>query len=83
VETAVRITHAPTGLTASASERRSQWQNRQLALERIKEKIAALSVVKKERIETRVPSSAMRQRLGEKSRAAEKKKARRKVSYDD
>jgi ribosome-associated protein len=83
VETAVRITHIPTGITASATERRSQWQNRQLALERIREKIQALNVVKKERIETRAPFSAVRQRLGDKTKAAEKKKARKRVSHED
>ena len=35
VETAVRISHIPTGITASATEFRSQAQNRALALERL------------------------------------------------
>ncbi len=40
VETAVRLTHEPSGLTVTASERRSQHQNRQRALERLREAIA-------------------------------------------
>lgn len=37
VETAVRVTHKPTGLTASASESRSQHQNKQLAIKKLGE----------------------------------------------
>ena len=36
VETAVRLTHLPTGLVAEASERRSQEQNRRAALARLR-----------------------------------------------
>jgi hypothetical protein len=32
VETAVRLTHRPTGIVVTASEHRSQWQNRQVTL---------------------------------------------------
>lgn len=39
-DTAVRLTHAPTGLTAQASERRSQHQNRVEALARLRKTIA-------------------------------------------
>ncbi|MEZ0373398.1 MAG: peptide chain release factor H [Candidatus Sericytochromatia bacterium] len=35
VETAVRITHLPTGLSLVASQERSQWRNRQLGLARL------------------------------------------------
>ncbi len=37
---AVRLTHAPTGLSAVASESRSQHRNRQTALNRLRRKIA-------------------------------------------
>jgi hypothetical protein len=40
VETAVRIVHVPTGLEASAAERRSQAQNRRTALHRLRLKLA-------------------------------------------
>ncbi|MCP4784988.1 MAG: peptide chain release factor-like protein [Fuerstiella sp.] len=36
VETAIEITHRPTGVVASASERRSQEQNRQVAVKRLR-----------------------------------------------
>ena len=40
VETAVRIKHLPTGLTASATERRHKEQNRRQALFRLRIKLA-------------------------------------------
>lgn len=40
VETAVRLTHLPSGLSVTASERRSQHENRLRALRRLREAIA-------------------------------------------
>jgi hypothetical protein len=40
VETAVILVHAPTGISAEASERRSQAENRQVALGRLRLKLA-------------------------------------------
>ena len=40
IETAVRLTHQPSGLTVTASERRSQHENRRRALWRLREAIA-------------------------------------------
>lgn len=42
VETGVRIIHLPTGLTAQSIEERSQFQNKQRAMEKIGEKLADL-----------------------------------------
>ena len=42
VETGVRIIHIPTGLVAQSTEERSQFQNRQRAMEKLQEKIAGL-----------------------------------------
>ena len=40
VETAIRITHTPTGITAQASERRSQAENQRVALRRLRLQLA-------------------------------------------
>lgn len=40
VETAIVITHLPTGVTAQASEKRSQNQNREIAIERLRVNLA-------------------------------------------
>lgn len=42
VETGVRIIHIPTGLVAQSTEERSQFQNRQRAMEKLREKLAGL-----------------------------------------
>lgn len=44
VESGVRITHIPTGLTAQSTEERSQFLNRQRAMEKLQQKIARLQV---------------------------------------
>ncbi|MGV3524926.1 MAG: peptide chain release factor H [Candidatus Sericytochromatia bacterium] len=41
VESAVRITHLPSGLSVLAREERSQWRNRQLGLARLQSLLAA------------------------------------------
>ncbi len=40
VETAVVLTHKPTGILAEASERRSQQQNREVAIQRLRVRLA-------------------------------------------
>lgn len=48
VETAVIVTHEPTGISAEANERRSQQQNREVALRRLRVRLA---------VEHRTPSA--------------------------
>jgi len=50
-ESAVRLTHRPTGVVATATERRSQHENRRRALARLRKAIA---------LEVRSPSGALR-----------------------
>ncbi len=42
-ESAVRVTHVPTGIAATAMEERSQYRNRKLAMARLVQKIQALN----------------------------------------
>lgn len=48
VETGVRITHIPTGLVSQSTEERSQYQNKQRAMEKLQEKLARLQQERKE-----------------------------------
>lgn len=75
-ETAVRLTHLPTKVTATARESRSQHRNRKTALARLR---AALELAKPEtpRIPTKTPPRAERKRLEEKRRRSETKRHRR------
>lgn len=78
-ETAVRIRHIPTGITAIATESRSQARNLQIALKRIKERLERLKRKKKRRIPTRISVSAKERILKEKRLRSEKKKLRHKI----
>jgi peptide chain release factor len=79
VETAVRVTHLPTGIAASATESRSQAQNRALALERLQEKLRKRSLRRKPRIKTAAPAKVAERRLLGKKLTARKKQVRGKI----
>lgn len=48
VESGVRIIHIPTGLVAQSTEERSQFQNKQKAMERLQEKLKQLQAEQKD-----------------------------------
>ena len=77
VSTAIVIQHLPTGVTAEASERRSQMMNRHEALERLRKALKALTFVAAPRVKTKVTRSQKRRRLDNKKRNSDKKRDRR------
>ncbi|MBJ6761054.1 peptide chain release factor-like protein [Corallococcus sp. H22C18031201] len=72
----VRLTHAPTELSVTATERRSQSQNKDTAVRRLREGLQALTFVPKVRKATRPTAGSKRRRLDAKRRTSEKKSAR-------
>lgn len=82
-ETAVKLFHPPSGVTVIATEHRLQAKNRELALERLREKLLELNKEKKPRIPTTMPKSMKEQILQEKKKRAEKKKQRKKPVVTD
>ncbi len=84
-ETAVRITHRPTGIVVVASESRSQYRNRITALERLSERLEELererdAAERRRRRRRTKPTLASRlRRLEEKKRLSRKKLLRRRV----
>jgi len=70
-------------VTAVAQEARGQARNRELALERLAEKIAAGLVVRRRRRPTRPSRAARQRRLERKRRAGERKRARRRPTPED
>jgi len=76
-ESGVRLTHPPTELSVTATERRSQHQNREQALLRLRQGLAALTFVPKKRRPTRPTRSSQRRRLDEKRKHKQKKTDRR------
>lgn len=70
-------------VTAVAQDARSQARNRELALERLRDKLAAGLVVPKRRRPTRPSKSARARRLESKRRTSARKQARRPPSVED
>jgi ribosome-associated protein len=70
-------------VTAVAQDARSQSRNRELALERLREKLAAGLVVPKRRRPTKPSRSAREKRLDSKRRTSVRKQARRPPSVED
>ncbi len=76
VETGVRLVHRPTGTTVTATERRSQSANREVAFERMAERLESLQEVPTPRKPTRPSRESRRKRLRSKQRAAQLKRSR-------
>jgi len=81
-ETAVRLTHIPTGITVIATESRFRARNLELAFERLREKLARLYRKKKPRIPTKIPYYAIQHRLAQKKKHSAKKQLRKKVEFN-
>ena len=76
-DSAVRLTHLPTGIVVLARERRSQHRNRQVALARLRRRLEEHLAPKPKRKRTRVPESQKRKRLEAKRRRGQVKRLRR------
>lgn len=81
-DSAVRMVHGPTGITVVSREVRSQYQNRQRCLEKLREEFKRRSVRPKVRHKTK-PSRAQRQRrLDAKKRRSKIKQLRQHNSFE-
>lgn len=76
VETGVRLIHQPSGLTVTATERRSQSANRERAFERMAARLQAVQRRQTPRVPTR-PSQASRERRLQTKRRISLSKQRR------
>jgi ribosome-associated protein len=75
-ETAIRLTHPPSGIVVVASERRSQAQNREIAFDRLIKKLAHLNRPRKQRVPTRPSAGAVRRQKEAKKKLSQKKRLR-------
>jgi protein subunit release factor B len=76
VETGVRLTHRPSGLVVTATERRSQHANREAAFSRMAAKLEELQRPEVPRVPTKPTLASHERRLEEKRRASTLKRRR-------
>src|SRR4051812_3764564 len=76
-ESGVRLTHPATELSVTATERRSQAQNRSAALERLRAGLKQLTFVPKKRTKTKPTRGSQRRRIEAKKKHGAKKAQRR------
>jgi protein subunit release factor B len=76
VETGVRLTHRPSGISVTATERRSQHANREVAFERMAARLEEMQHISPPRKPTRPTAASRERRLEEKRRSAMRKKQR-------
>ncbi len=77
VATGVRLTHRPSGIVLTATERRSQAANREVAFARLAARLMALNTPAAPRIATKVGRAQRSQRRSDKHRRAQTKQLRR------
>jgi protein subunit release factor B len=82
-ETAVRLRHIPTGITVVATEHRSQAKNRELAMERLIERLKVLSHRPRPRIPTHIPRQAKTRILDTKRQRGKLKSLRTKIHLEE
>ena len=76
VETGVRLTHRPSGISVTATERRSQQANRETAYERLAARLEEMQYIPTPRKPTKPSAASRERRLEAKRRAARLKKQR-------
>ena len=78
-DSAVRMTHVPSGMTATSRESRSQFRNRQLCLQKLRDRFAREAVPPKARRATKATRASKERRLAQKRRRSQTKAQRGRV----
>ena len=78
-DSAVRMTHRPSGVSVTSRESRSQFRNRQLCLRKLRAEFARREVAPKPRHATKPSRAAKERRLADKRRRSQTKARRMRV----
>ena len=81
VETAVRLTHRPTGIRVKRQSERSQHRNKALALKELRRRLEIRNRPEKVRRATKPTKGSKRRRLEAKKQRSEKKANRQKPDW--
>lgn len=82
-DSAVRMRHVPTGITVTSREQRSQLQNRQTCLRKIRSELSRRATPPKVRRETKPTHGSVRRRLEGKHHRSEIKRLRGKRDFEE
>ena len=82
-ESAVRLTHIPSGVVVVSADSRSQHRNKQTAFERLMRRLIALNRVLVRRIPTRRSRAAKERGLAEKKKRQETKERRKPIRAEE
>jgi protein subunit release factor A len=82
-QSALRITHLPSGVVVTSQDSPSQYRNRETAFRRLVERLKRLNVVPKKRVPTRPTKASRERRIETKKQVGVKKSARGKVRGDE
>src|SRR5512135_2619599 len=82
-ESALRLVHPPSGVVVIAQDSRSQHRNKEVAFERLAERLARLNHVPKKRVPTRPTAGSKKRRVQEKKLTAKTKRLRGRVRGDE
>ncbi len=78
-ESALRLTHPPSGVVVIAQDSSSQHRNREIAFERLLERLVRLNHVPKKRVATKPTRGSRERRLGAKKQRGLTKRTRGRV----
>jgi protein subunit release factor A len=82
-QSALRLTHWPSGVVVIAQDSPSQHRNREIAFDRLIDRLRRLNYVKPKRVPTRPTAASRRRRIETKKQIGQKKRVRGKVRGDE